>query len=365
MEAPAGAEVRRVGGGALRGQLAIAAATGRAIEVQSIRERETEPGLHAHELLLLRMLEHITTGSRVDISPSGTAVRVQPGALVGTETPQQLDVRESDRSVSYFLEPLLILGCLCKHGLTFSLVGVTSDAVDPPASSFSRECSCLLSLVGIPARVDVTSEGFHPRGDGEVRVYVPPAGKAGIPNPLDAVDIGLFRRIRGGATSSRCANAAKDQLKHVCPDTLVRGASMRKSKSSSPGIGAYVVAESMAGKCIGAGYALPENHEGKLERQPPEHAGERASKELLHIARQGGCIGPSCQALAAYLCALGPAELSRVRIGPPTKHLISTLLELQAIAGVTFNIEEDPAAQPSVLLSTVGLGIRPVARRAR
>lgn len=365
MEAIGAAEVEREGGGKLRAQLALAAITGRDIAIRRIREKEQEPGLRAHELLLLRMVEHVSSGTSIDISPTGTSVRMRPGALTGTQVGQSLDVREGERSVSFYLEPLLLMGCLSRFGITFSLIGVTFDAIDPPATPLSYELTRLLNLVGVAAKVEVIAEAFHPQGAGEVRVFVPPADKTGIPKPMDAVDVGLFRRIRGGATSSRCANAAKQRVREMCPDTLVRGGAIKKATQSSPGVAAYVFAESTAGKCIAAGYALPESHDGRMERQPPEDVGERASKELLHTLQQGGCVGPACQALAAHLCAIGPAELARVRMGPLTNHLVNTLRELQAVAGVTFQIEEDPEEPPSVLLSTVGLGVRSVARRAR
>ena len=69
-----------------------------------------------------------------------------------------------------------------------------------------------------------------------------------------------------------------------------------------------------------------------------------------------------CQGLALLFCALGPEELSKVRLGPLTPHAVRTLRHLKAFFGVTFNVRPE-AASRTIFLSCIGAGLRNASRR--
>lgn len=322
-----------------------------------------DPGLRRHEVMLLRLVELVTEGTRVDIDPTGTNLKLSPGAVSGTSRgAATLDVSEAGRSIAWYLEPLVLMGVFARDGVTLSLAGVTCDETDPGCPGLAAEVTSLLAKAGMDATIQAKKTGFHSDPTGEVRIAMPPASRSGIPAQLHLTEPGLARRVRGTATDPRAASSARSCVKRFCPDAMVRVIERGRR-------GCHVSLEAHTEQgCVLVGDAsrpASEEEAASKERKPPDEVGERASRQLALAVKGKGCVSPSVQALAAALIALGPQELGRVRVGAPTPHLVGFLQELRALLGVTLYIEPDEEQQPSVLLSTVGLSLRPVARRAR
>lgn len=68
------------------------------------------------------------------------------------------------------------------------------------------------------------------------------------------------------------------------------------------------------------------------------------------------------QAILLTLCALGPPELSRVRLGPLVPYAIRQLRHLRDFLGVRFTIKPEKESK-TVFLTCVGAGVKNVARR--
>ena len=79
---------------------------------------------------------------------------------------------------------------------------------------------------------------------------------------------------------------------------------------------------------------------------------------------RGGVVDGAHQALVLTLCALGPAELSQVRLGPLTPYAVRQLRLLRDVCGVRFSIRPEPESQ-TVFLSCVGCALQNTARRVQ
>lgn len=66
-----------------RQRLLLATLSGRAIKIEEIRSTHDDPGLREYEVSLIRLLDKITNGTRVELSETGTSVYYQPGILIG------------------------------------------------------------------------------------------------------------------------------------------------------------------------------------------------------------------------------------------------------------------------------------------
>lgn len=66
--------------------------------------------------------------------------------------------------------------------------------------------------------------------------------------------------------------------------------------------------------------------------------------------------------LIIALCALGPQEVSSVRLGPLTPYAVAMLRHVQEILGVTFSIKPETQSQ-TLFLSCIGAGVRNTAKR--
>ncbi len=113
----------------LRARLVLATLRGRAVRIRRIRDgdRETEPGLNEHEASLVRLLDKITNGSRIEVDETGTSLYYHPGLLLGGKLDHDCSPL---RGVGYYLEVLLCLGPFCKNPIDATLRGVTNKAGD-------------------------------------------------------------------------------------------------------------------------------------------------------------------------------------------------------------------------------------------
>jgi hypothetical protein len=78
----------------------------------------------------------------------------------------------------------------------------------------------------------------------------------------------------------------------------------------------------------------------------PEDLGSDAAASLLTEIARGGCIDTACQPLVFALMALGPEDVSRLRIGQLGGAGVETLRLLKEFFGITFKLTpetHDPA----------------------
>ena len=127
---------------------------------------------------------------------------------------------------------------------------------------------------------------------------------------------------------------------------------------------------------------------GRGEPATPEDIGTSTTEALMAEIQRGGVCDSAHQPLVLLLMAIGPEQLSKVRLGQLTPRAVKTyalhfpnpgtlfahtrltlffyknsLRVVKAFFGVTFNIQPEPESG-TVFLSTVGAGIRNISRRA-
>ena len=110
-----------------RHRLVLSILSRRPVRIDAIRPDDDQPGLHAYEVSFLRLLEKMTEGTRVEISYTGTSVLFHPGTLAGGTFTHQCPL---DRSVGWYLEPLLGLAPFGKKDLVLTLKGITTNGRD-------------------------------------------------------------------------------------------------------------------------------------------------------------------------------------------------------------------------------------------
>lgn len=63
----------------LRARLQLATLSGRSIRIRKIRQSDQNPGLHEAEASLIRLIDKLTNGSRIEVNETGTELFYQPG----------------------------------------------------------------------------------------------------------------------------------------------------------------------------------------------------------------------------------------------------------------------------------------------
>jgi RNA 3'-terminal phosphate cyclase-like protein len=97
------------------------------------------------ELSLLKLLEKVTNGSQTIINKTGTQLMFKPGII---DSNDGLLVEHDcclERSLTYYVEPLCMLGLFGKCDLWVELKGNTDDIVDQGIDSFYRAFAYLCS----------------------------------------------------------------------------------------------------------------------------------------------------------------------------------------------------------------------------
>lgn len=111
----------------LRHRLILSLLSRRPIRIDKIRPSAESPGLAPFEISFLRLLEKMTEGTRVEISYTGTSLLFHPGTISGGTFTHVCPV---ERSVGWFLEPILAIAPFGKKGLSLTLKGITTDGRD-------------------------------------------------------------------------------------------------------------------------------------------------------------------------------------------------------------------------------------------
>ncbi len=111
----------------LRMRVALSLITQRAISVSNVRARDEDPGFKEYEASLLRLVDKMTNGTRLQINETGTKLDFWPGQLIGGRVEHDCSL---GRGLGYYLEFLMAVAPYCKHPVNATLKGATNCAQD-------------------------------------------------------------------------------------------------------------------------------------------------------------------------------------------------------------------------------------------
>ncbi|KAJ1633141.1 RNA 3'-terminal phosphate cyclase/enolpyruvate transferase [Pavlovales sp. CCMP2436] len=345
-----------------RQRIILATLSGKAVRIDNIRADDAEqPGLRDFEVSLLRLLESVVNGCEIVINAAGTGVRFRPGAIIGGVVTHDCP---PSRGVGYFVEALLMLAPFAKMPLVATLRGVTNDEHTTGVDAIRTVTLPLMRKFGLDEGLDlkIVKRGALPNGGGEVELRCPVVRKLGS---IDLIDEGKVKRVRGVAFATRVAphvanrmvETARGVLNDFLPDVWLYTDHYKGERGgASPGFGLTVVAESTTGSMI-----CVELNGGA--QMLPEDVGQSAARLLCEEIANGGYVDTAHQPLALLLMALGPEDVSRIRIGKVSQYTIEWLRLLRDFLGVTMHLKPDPSTM-SVVVTCRGVGYSNIARRA-
>lgn len=149
-------------------------------------------------------MDKMTNGTRIAINTSGTSVYFRPGILVGGTITHDCSTL---RSIGYFLEPLLCVAPFTKSPVKLVLRGITNGNTDMSVDAIRTTSLPLLRCFGLEDGVTmkIAKRGAPPLGGGEVNITIPVMARA---KPVQIVDLGKIRRVRGIAYAAAVATTA-------------------------------------------------------------------------------------------------------------------------------------------------------------
>ena len=292
--------------------------------------------------MFLRFLETLTNGSVIEINS------ILGGALsfdCGTE-----------RAISYFLEPVLIIAPFSKFAFRLSLTGLTSHAEDTSIDIIRTVFVKIISMFGVTEGVDlkIMKRGSPPLGGGEVSFTCPVVSTL---QNVDLSDPGRVKRIRGIAAVTRISPQASNRLVESCrsvlntfiPDIYIYSDVYKGPEAGqSPGFGISLVAETTSGGLL---------HSDLIGKSgtTPEEIGRKASKKLLAEIYNGGYFSVKSNYFVLMLMALTIDNVSKVCLRTLKDEDKIIMNEIKILLGVSFkSIHNDKS--DNYLVSCVGSG---------
>jgi len=361
----------------LRQRLMLSVLTSKPMRISKIRYRDDNPGLRDFESSILRLLDKITNGSKMEVSETGTRLTFQPGILTGGKIEHDCGI---EHGIGYFLELLLALGPFCKNPLHVTLTGVTNNQTDPSvdlvkAAFLPVVRKFLLDDEGLELKI--SKRGAAPGGGGQVVLRCPVKRQL---KPVQVLEQGKIKRIRGTAWAvrvspsvpNRVVESAKGVLLKFIPDVYIYTDHFTGSKSGkSPGFGLTLTAETNSGVFLSA--EVCSNPSGS-ESGPtvPEDLGRLGAKMLLEEVYRGGCADSCAQSLVTLFMAMGPTDVSKFVVGPLSPYTVQFLRHTRDFLDVMFKLEtrtesneesDMKTGSDKVLLTCVGVGFTNLSKR--
>lgn len=359
--AKTGDVVRLEGCAQFRQRVVFSILSARVLRIDKIRSEDERPGLRDYEANFLRLIDKLTNGTSIVINDTGTKFRMVPGLIHGGEIEHDCNAA---RPIGYSLEGILPLLPFAKEPCSITFTGITDAQRDFGFETLKGVTMRLLKPFGIesPALdLQLKKRGMAPEGGGKVVLHCPVVRTL---RPVQLIEPGHVKRIRGVAfaarTSPQMANrmvtAARGVFNALLADVYLRTDHARGFECGrSPGYGISVIAETTTGALFSAECVASKG-------QRPEDVGTIAAHRLLQQISQGGVIDTSHQGLLFAFLALGPEDVSRLRIGKLSTFGIGTLRLIETFFGVRMLLKPD-RKDKSVLCSCLGANYTNVSKK--
>ena len=306
--------------------------SGRPISIKDIhinpQDYNEQVGLRDYEECLLKLVERLTNGTRIEINETGTSVLFIPGLLSGLPSTMPVLYHECppSRSMSYYIEIIIWLICLVRN----QPVNITLTGGLTCSSEKFGDASVDLVRVGLlpllkhfniaeELEIKIVKRGFPPLGKGVVEIV----SQRSIQQPpknlptLHLLDPTRVHRIRGIAYSARVNNtittrlatSARSVLNQFIRDTYIYSDTAKGAggpDGTSPGWGICLVAETVNG-CLYTSEVGSDMVEGI------EDAGVAVARMLLEEISYGGCVDRYAARWMLMGMYLGQSDFGRVR----------------------------------------------------
>ena len=148
----------------LRQVVMLSMLSGKQAVIKGIRSDDVSPGLRDYEVDLLKLVQKMSNGTDININKSGTKVIFKPGII---DCGEGLPIEHKcnlERSITYYLECVVVLGIFGKTMLNLTLHGNTDDSVDQSIESFKSAMNYLLTQFGASnsLSIQVKKRGYAP-----------------------------------------------------------------------------------------------------------------------------------------------------------------------------------------------------------
>jgi RNA 3'-terminal phosphate cyclase (ATP) len=328
------------GGQIIRTAIALAAITGKEVEIANIRANRPKPGLSAQHLHAVDAVERLAGGMMEGLELRSTRLKFSPASLNGFKG--KIDIGTAG-SITLLLQCLIPVALFADRETSVRITGGTDVSWSPPIDFYLHVFLPALREMGCAVHLDLKRRGHYPRGGGLVDVHVTPArhlkGFAVQKPRRHGVILGISHSSGLPAhahVAERQANAAKQTLKEAGYDAEIK-TEIEEDGKRTTGSGITLWRGYKSGAALG--------ERGKRAEIVGDEAAHAILKELKAPSTVDVYLADQ---LVPYIAlAEGKSEL---RVREMTKHLETNLYITQQFLDVEFEIEEERTRGGTILV---------------
>lgn len=285
------------------------------VKVANIRAGREAPGMKAQHLAAVRAVAEMCGAQLEGAEVGSTELRFRPGPMHGGEF--KFDVGTAG-SIALVLQAGLPVAIACGEKVEMTVIGGTEVMNAPTIDYFGAVLLPVLAGLGAKVSVEIVRRGFYPKGGGEVRVVVEPAGTL---KPFAPTGSHPKPTVEGRIISSKLhpdiAVRVRDALRRHMGHFKVRDIRIQDVESESAGVSATI-------SCMRRGGAAGSSNVGR-KGYTAEQLGEDCAMPLFHALKAEVDVDDHLldQVLLYCLMATGRSSFTFERMTPHAQTLLS------------------------------------------
>jgi len=331
------------GGSLVRIALALSTLTGKAFEVNNIRNSRPQPGLKNQHLYCVKALQKLCKAKIENVYLGSESIKYHPGKIEGKTI--SVDI-ETAGSISLLLQALLLPAFFADKKVRLKIKGGTDVRWAVPIDYYTNVFLPQLRRFG-NVNLKLLNRGYYPKGDGKVDVKIEPAISIENINKYDLTECGNLIQIKGISHASsdledkkvadRQAKAAKTFLNKFRVPVRIR-TEYGSTLSTGSGITLWAIYSKekdeidLLNPIIIGGDSLGER--GKRA----EVVGEEAAKNLISEIENKAVVDKHLADQILPFLALAGGKIKTSEI---TKHAKTNIYVIENFLDVKFRINEE------------------------
>ncbi len=354
------------GGQIIRTAIALAAITGKEVEIKNIRANRPKPGLAAQHLHAVKAIEKLSGGRTEGLELRSTRLKFAPAALKGFEG--EIDIGTAG-SITLLLQCLIPVALFADEQTKVIIKGGTDVKWSPPIDFYTNVFLKAIREMGCDVEIVVKRRGYYPKGGGLVEVIITPShcGAPPLPprkpckglpaSPVRAYLKGIVfmdrEREEGGIVKGvshscglpahvveRQAKAAERILDKVGYDTKIK-TEIENGGKRTTGSGITLWRGYKSGSSLG--------ERGKRAELVGEEAARNVIKELESASTVDAHLADQ---LIPYIALAD--EKSEIKVREVTKHLETNVYVTKKFLDVEFGMEKEETKEGEVFVIRKG-----------
>jgi RNA 3'-terminal phosphate cyclase (ATP) len=330
------------GGQIIRTAIALAAITGKAVEITNIRANRPKPGLSAQHLHAVKAVERLSGGKTEGLALRSTRLQFSPGTLKGFKG--EIDIGTAG-SITLLLQCLIPVALFADTETKVRITGGTDVNWSPPIDFYLNVFLKALREMGCAVHLDLKQRGYYPKGGGLVDVHVTPTEHLKGFAFQKTEHVGVIGGISHSSglpahVAERQANAAKLTLKEEGYHAKIKTEIEERTKRTT-GSGITLWCGYKSGSALG--------ERGKRA----EIVGEEAAHVILRELKAHSTVDVHLADQLVPYIALANGK-SEIRVREMTKHLETNMYITQQFLDAAFDVEKEETTKGEVWVITKG-----------